>query len=86
MPLPDAPPEDGGSASNVEPKAATLLQVAGAVFWSFFGVRKGKAMQRDAVTIKPLQVIVVGVAFAALLVLGLLALVRLVLHFAGQPR
>ena len=85
MPLPDAPPEDGRSAPNVEPKAATLLQVAGAVFWSFFGVRKGKAMQRDAVTIKPLQVIVVGVAFAALLVLGLLALVRLILHVAGQP-
>jgi len=39
-------------------------------------------MQRDAVTIKPVQVIVVGVALAALIVFSLLALVRVVLHFA----
>ena len=80
-PLSDPP------ASSPPPLAqrrrATLRQVAGAVFWSFFGVRKGKAMQRDAVTIKPLQVIVVGVALAAVIVFALLALVRVVLLFAG---
>ena len=38
--------------------------------------KAGKAMQRDAVTVKPLQVVVVGVISAALLVLGLLLLVR----------
>jgi len=82
MPVPE-PPDAGPPASNDERKAATLPQVAGAVFWSFFGVRKGKAMQRDAVTIKPLQVIVVGVVFAALLVLALLVLVRVILRFAA---
>jgi len=82
MSIPDAPDDAESPAPSKEPKAATLLQVAGAVFWSFFGVRKGKAMQQDAVTIKPLQVIVVGVALAALIVLSLLALVRVVLHFA----
>ncbi len=82
MPFPDDPPDSGASSSSTEPKSATLPQVAGAVFWSFFGVRKGKAMQRDAVTIKPLQVMVVGVALAALIVFALLALVRVVLHFA----
>ena len=61
------------------PRNATLLQVAGVVFWSFLGIRKGKAMQRDAVTVKPLQVIVVGVISAALLVLGLLLLVRYII-------
>ena len=80
MSIPDAP-DDAGPPST-EPKTATLPQVAGAVFWSFFGVRKGKSMQRDAVTIKPLQVIVVGVAFAALLVIALLVLVRVILRFA----
>ena len=43
-----------------DPKPATLLQVAGAVFWSFFGVRKGRHMQQDTVTIKPLHVVIVG--------------------------
>jgi hypothetical protein len=82
MPLPDDPPDSGPPSPPTETKNATLAQVAGAVLWSFFGVRKGKAMQRDAVTIKPLQVVVVGVALAALIVFALLALVRLVLHFA----
>lgn len=54
-----------------------------AVFWSFFGVRKGNAMRRDAVTIRPHQVIIVGVVFAALFVFGLLALVRVILRSAG---
>ena len=82
MPIPDAPRE-GGLPPSAQPKTATLPQVAAAVFWSFFGVRKGRNMQRDAVTIKPLQVIVVGVALAALLVFALLALVRLVLRVAA---
>ncbi len=66
-----------------EPKPATLPQVVGAVFWSFFGVRRGKHMQRDAVTVKPLQVIVVGVLLAAVLVFALLALVRVILSYAS---
>lgn len=67
------------------PKArpATLREVVGAVFWSFFGVRKGHAMRRDAVSIRPHQVIVVGVALAALLVVLLLTLVRVILRAAG---
>ena len=85
MPVPDAPTETEPSPppSSDGRKSATLPQVAGAVFWSFFGVRKGKAMQRDAVTIKPAQVIVIGVAFAALIVLALLALVRVILRVAA---
>ena len=83
MPVPDAPPEAGPEAAPEEPNPATLLQVAGAVFWSFFGVRKGQSMQRDAVTIKPLQVVIVGVLLAAMLVFALLALVRVILRVAG---
>ena len=55
----------------------------GAVFWSFFGVRKGNAMRRDAVAIRPHQVIIVGVVLAALLVVLLLTLVRVILRSAG---
>lgn len=73
------------SAANPEPpdpappaRQATLMEIIGAVFWSFFGVRKGEAMRRDAVTIKPHQVIIVGVVAAALLVAVLLTLVRFI--------
>jgi hypothetical protein len=72
MPAPNEPSQP--------PRKATLGEVASAVFWSFFGVRKGRAMERDAVTIKPLQVIVVGVVLAALFVIVLLVIVRLIVR------
>ena len=64
-------------------RSATLREVIGAVVWSFFGVRKGNAMRRDAVTIRPHQVIIIGVVLAALLVVLLLTLVRVILRAAG---
>ncbi|MEP6657331.1 MAG: DUF2970 domain-containing protein [Betaproteobacteria bacterium] len=64
------------------PRQATLRQIAAVVFWSFFGVRKGHAMQRDAVTIKPVQIIIAGVITAALIVAGLLLLVRFIISHA----
>ena len=57
---------------------ATLQQVMGAVFWGFFGVRKDKAMERDTKRIRPVQVIVVGIVFAAVFVFTLLLIVRLI--------
>ena len=56
----------------------SFLQVVGAVLWSFLGIRKGKAMERDTISIKPLHVIVVGVVLAAILVLTLVTLVRFI--------
>lgn len=53
-----------------------------AVLWSFFGVRRGEAMRRDAVTIQPWQVIIVGIAFAALFVLALIVIVRTIVAHA----
>lgn len=61
---------------------ASLLQVIGAVFWSFLGVRKGNAMRRDLVTIRPHQVIIVGIAIGALFVATLLLIVRLIVSGA----
>jgi hypothetical protein len=82
MALPDSPSDPEPPASKTQARPASLRQVAGAVFWSFFGVRRGEHMQRDEVTIKPLQVIVVGVAVAAVFVFALLALVQVVLRVA----
>ncbi len=65
------------------PKPATFLQVAGAVFWSFFGVRKGRHMLQDTTTIKPLHVIVVGLLSGLAFVLALVALVSFITRNAG---
>ncbi len=73
-----SPPHEPDSGAP-QPRKATLLQVIGAVFWSFLGVRKGNAMRQDAVTIKPAQVIIVGIILGALLVVGLLSLVRFII-------
>ena len=58
-----------------KPGRATPLQVARAVFWSFFGVRKRAAYEKDAVSLTPLQVIVAGIIGAVILVLSLVTLV-----------
>ena len=76
------PPRPDPSAPQA-PRNATLGEVFTAVFWSFFGVRKGKHMQRDAVTIRPHQVVIVGVAAGAIFVLTLIAIVRVILRAAG---
>ena len=72
------PPTDTSGKSPTEPPAASLPQIATAVLWSFFGVRKGKAMQRDVVAIKPHQVVIVGILLAAGIVAALLILVRII--------
>lgn len=74
---PDRPPEPPTEPAR-EPRQASLLQVVSAVAWSFFGIRKRAAMSRDVVSIKPQHVIVVGVVLAAILVLGLILLVRFI--------
>lgn len=79
---PGTPPENEPSAPPTA-RRASLLEVAGAVFGSFLGIRRGNAMQRDAVSIKPGQVIVVGIILAGCLVVSLLFLVRFIMHAAG---
>ena len=65
------------------PRQARLTEVFGAVFWSFFGVRKGRHMRKDAVTIRPHQVVIVGLAAGAIFVAVLLLIVRTVVRSAG---
>ena len=71
------------SSDPPSPRQARLGEVVSAVLWSFFGVRKGSKMQEDAVSIRPHQVIIVGVAIAAVLVVVLLLIARIVVRMAG---
>jgi hypothetical protein len=64
------------------PRTATFRQVARAVFWSFFGVRKGRDMQQDTVTLKPLHVVIVGLLSGLVFVLALVALVTFITRSA----
>ncbi len=77
-----SPPESDPSGPAEPPRNATLGQVASAVFGSFFGVRKGRDMQRDAVTIRPLHVVLVGLAAALVFVLALVVLVSYITRHA----
>jgi hypothetical protein len=73
---PAAPPEPTPvEPAPAPPQTASLLQVAGAVFWSFLGIRKGRHMEQDTTTIKLHHVVLVGIAFAAVFVFSLIALV-----------
>lgn len=60
-------------------KKASPLQVAKAVFWSFFGIRKRRDYETDSVELKPHQVIIAGLIGAAILVASLVLLVHLVI-------
>jgi hypothetical protein len=60
------------------PRKATPLQVVKAVFWSFLGIRKRAAHERDAVTLTLLQVVIAGIIGAVIFVLSLVMLVRFV--------
>ena len=72
---------------NIEPpppepaqqrRSAGFVQVLGAVFSSFLGIRKKASGERDIGTIKPQHVIVAGILCAALFVLVLVVLVRFI--------
>ena len=66
-------------ADEQKPASATLPQVVKAVFWSFFGIRRRAEYEKDAVALKPLQVVVAGIIGAILLVVSLVLLVRFIL-------
>jgi hypothetical protein len=61
-----------------KPVKATPLQVAKAVLWSFFGIRRRAEYEKDAVTLTPVQVIVAGVIGAIIFVLSLVMLVHFI--------
>ena len=66
-----------------EPRNASPLEVAKAVFWSFLGVRKRAAHESDLARIKPAHVIVAGLLGAAIFVTVLILIVKFVVSRAG---
>ena len=83
VPETGVPPPERPASSSEPTSAAPLRQVIGAVFWSFFGVRKRAAMTTDATRIRPWQVILVAMVLAALFVGTLVTIVRIVVATAG---
>jgi Protein of unknown function (DUF2970) len=68
------------TADGHKTAGATPLQVVKAVFWSFLGIRKQAEYDKDAVTLKPVQIIIAGIVGAILLVLSLVMLVRFIIR------
>jgi hypothetical protein len=71
------------SKPGADLKAATQRkgsfgQTARAVAWSFFGVRKSSDFEKDASQINPIHVVIAGLVAAAIFVIGLILLVRMV--------
>lgn len=63
--------EEGDSVTR---KPSTLRAMR-AVFWSFFGVRRGRDYQTDITHLTPTQLVVMGVVGALLFIATLLLLV-----------
>jgi len=59
-------------------RPASLAQTARAVFWSFFGVRKRAGYEKDAQSLNPLHVILMGLVGAALFIAILIAIIKYV--------
>ena len=59
-------------------RRASFAQTMKAVFWSFFGLRKGRDHDRDMAQLNPVHVIIAGLLATALFILVLLLIVRAV--------
>jgi hypothetical protein len=80
MPSDPQSPAPADPSQPPPPEAASLRQVAAAVFWSFFGVRKGRHMKEDTATIKLHHLIIVGLLSGLIFVLALVGLVMFITH------
>jgi len=71
-------PQLHAQEEQASPRKASAAQVAKAVFFSFFGVRKRQDYESDAAKITLLQIIVAGLIGVAIFIGGLLFLVAAV--------
>ena len=56
--------------------SASLWRSMRMVAWSFLGIRKGSESQEDMARVNPFHIIAVGIAGAALFVVGVVILVK----------
>jgi len=59
-------------------RKASFAATMKAVFWSFFGVRKRSDYERDATNLNPVHVIIAGLIGAAIFVIVLIVIVKIV--------
>jgi hypothetical protein len=59
-------------------RKASFAATMKAVFWSFFGVRKRSDYESDAANLNPLHVIIAGLIGAAIFVITLIVIVKMV--------
>ena len=71
--------DSGPGLKSAVRRKGSFLQTMGAVAWSFFGVRKSGAFEKDLSQLNPVHLIIAGVIGAALLIVALLLLVNWVL-------
>lgn len=71
-----------GELRDAASRKGSFLRSLKAVAWSFFGIRRSSDYERDASQLNPLHVIAAGIVAAALFVLALVLLVRLVVGAA----
>ena len=71
-------PKPGADLKAAAQRKGSFGQTARAVSWSFFGVRKSSDFEQDANQINPIHVVIAGLVAAAIFVIGLVLLVRMV--------
>ncbi|MFZ1852807.1 MAG: DUF2970 domain-containing protein [Nitrosomonas sp.] len=64
--------------SDQKQQSVDFWRIAKAVMFSFMGIRKKSDLESDAELLTPVQVIIGGIIGAALFVLGVMVVVRLV--------
>lgn len=67
-----------GDLKDASQRKASFGATMKAVFWSFFGVRKKSAYEKDAAQLNPVHVIIAGVLGAAIFVGVLVMIVKAV--------
>ena len=60
-------------------RKASFLATMKAVFWSFFGVRKGQHSQQDEASLNPVHVVIAGLLGALIFIVLLIVIVKIVL-------
>jgi len=74
------PDHAGGELKDAVARKGSFVQTMKAVAWSFFGVRKSADYERDLKQLNPVHVIIAGVAGAALFVVALVVLVKVIIR------
>jgi hypothetical protein len=69
----------GADLKEAVRRKGSLSRTVRAVAWSFFGVRKGRDLERDVEELNPLHIVIVGIVAAALFVAVLVVLVNWVI-------